>query len=315
MTKEENNIKTQSKKENKNKVKLYEYNGETATLSEFCKKYNLPMITFFGDDYYYLDSKTSLLGVIHRLIYKNYFTEMFQYLTTYFTASDKMLGRYSKSFNKNGYSIMTSAPRNTEINNPKRFMIAYVGNLGLGRWEALIEIGKIAKKYGHIIDVYSGEKRENILNRMTLENGINFHGQVSIDSVDRILKNSSILIHVESMSPENRQQTRFSMSTKIAESLGSGACIFAYGPNDISSIEYLINNDAACVATHKDELDEKLCYVISNSDVRMHFAKNALKLAEERHDYNKNSKLIKKVFKEVCNQRKEGWNNENFTNK
>ncbi len=269
---------------------------------DICKERKLPLVTFFGDEYYFLDSnKKSVFDSVNKKYYHNSFNELMKYTSFYITASDKMYELYKGKFGVNGCSLLTSTTKaKTPINNDK-IKVSYIGNLGLNRWMPLLEIGRVLKKEGLILDIYSGEMNNSILSNFTVDSGINFHGSISAEEVQEVISSSTLLIHVEAMDEVNKEKTRYSMSTKIAESLNSGVCIFAYGPNDIASIEYLINNDAACVVTGQEELENKLLQVLNDEKLRHKYIKNAYKLAEKRHNYIVNSEKLYEIFKHPCN--------------
>ena len=280
---------------------------------EICKLESIPLVVFFGDDYYFCNTqRDSLLNWFNRKIYKDEFLKMFSYLNCFITASDKMQREYSKEFNKPGYAIMTSTKVSKMMIPSSNIKISYIGNLGFDRWKPLVEIGKCLKGMRQVLDVYSGENRKSIIEQLNTENGINFHEAVSSSEVKEIIKSSIIVIHVESMDRINREKTRYSMSTKIAESLGSGVCLFAYGPKDVSSIEYLVENDAACVVTNKYDLQSKLREILNCEELRTRYINNALQLANRRHNFDINTQLFYKIVTEACT-RKVGNVYENIT--
>jgi glycosyltransferase involved in cell wall biosynthesis len=278
-----------------------------------CKLKKIPMVVFIGDDYYFLNMyKFSLINWFVKKKFKAVFSNMFSYLSCFIAASDKMQREYSKEFNKCGYALMTPTKVSSIVNSANQNKISYIGNLGYNRWKSLIEIGKCLKHMGQVLNIYSGENRKNVIEQLNLENGIIFHGAVSSSKVTEIINLSTILVHVESMDKINREKTRYSMSTKIADSLGSGVCIFAYGPEDVSSIDYLVQNDAACIVTRKEDLQNKLQEILNNEQLRKKYANNALQLAFKRHDLNNNTQLFYKIMTEAC-IKKEGNTYENFT--
>ena len=88
------------------------------------------------------------------------------------------------------------------------------------------------------------------------------------------------------------RSVRFSVSTKIAESLMYGPCLLAYGPEGIASIDYLKENDAAYVITQPDRLAEGLTEILSNAKLREQIMGNARALAARNHDPEVNSKKL-----------------------
>ena len=141
--------------------------------------------------------------------------------------------------------------------------------------------------------MYSTESRHEILANLTEDNGIVFHGPVGEDEVLRIMGESLAVIHTESFDEKIRQSVRYSVSTKIADSLASGTCIFAYGPEEIASIDYLRKNSAAVCCTDKNDLDEKLRTLVLNSDARKVSVENAVSLAEKNHTAISTPRIIR----------------------
>ncbi len=86
-----------------------------------------------------------------------------------------------------------------------------------------------------------------------------------------------------------------SISTKIADSLASGICLFAYGPDEIESIKYLKGNNAAVVATSNRELKKKLLDVLNDYKLREEVIKKAQDLANNNHVKQKISEKIYKI--------------------
>jgi hypothetical protein len=150
------------------------------------------------------------------------------------------------------------------------------------------------------IDVYSAESRPEILELMTEENGIRFHGQISYDEVKKVMGESLAVIHTESFNESIASSVRYSVSTKIADSLASGTCILAYGPRDIASMSYLIDNDAAFCISDERELGGKLYEFFSANSQCEKIVKNALTLAAKNHRAAINFKSIQCVFDDIC---------------
>lgn len=280
---------------------------------EISKLKSIPMVVYFGDDYYFCNTQRgSLLNWFNRKIYKSEFLNMFSYLSYFIAASDKMQRKYSAVFNTPGYTILTSTEARQMASSHDKIKVSYIGNMGLDRWKPLVEIGKCLKNMGQVLDVYSDENRKSVIEQLNAGNGIKFHGVVPSSEVKEIIKSSTIVIHVESMDRINREKTRYSMSTKIAESLGSGVCLFAYGPEDVSSIEYLVKNDAACVVTDRNELQNKLQEILKYKELRAKYVKNALKLVTTLHNFDTNKQLFYQIITDACT-RKECYINENIT--
>jgi glycosyltransferase involved in cell wall biosynthesis len=266
---------------------------------------NIPIVVYFCDDYY-LINRTSLspFYLINRYFYKKKFLGLIGKSAEYITICDKMNEAYSETFDKKGHVIMTASNllnvRNDKVSSSIK--ISYIGNLGLDRWRPLVQIGRVLKNIVYNkeplhIDVYSSEKRKEVLKHLTAENGIQFRGFLNSSQVVEKMHESTLLLHVEDLDNKmNKERVKYSISTKIADSLASGTCLFAYGPAGVASIDYLKKNDAACVVTEKENLEESLSELIHNAEIRQKYISNALKLAYERHNPEKIQYAFRKLF-------------------
>ena len=181
--------------------------------------------------------------------------------------------------------------------------MGYFGNLSFERNKQLIEMGKAIKELKipgiKWIDVYSGEKNPDILEDMTEENGINFHGEITAMEVAAKMDECIAVIHTESFDPQIRNIVRYSVSTKIADSLLNGPCLIAYGPDDVASIDYLKRNGAAYIINESKRLKENLYEILTNADLRDQIVVRARKLAANNHDEAVNPKKVRKWLEEV----------------
>lgn len=268
---------------------------------KIAKKRNIPLFVSCMDDYYFYNkNENSLLGKLQHKLFMRRVKKTINYSSAIFPICDKMNKDYGKFFNKPCFTLHTGSTITEPLNFDKTNKISYVGNLGYKRNEQLIALGRALLEIDKDlhIDVYSTEPRAEILQYMTLENGINFCGAIDAEAVKRVIGESMLVIHTESFDSVTRKMVEYSVSTKIADSLASGTCLLAYGPEEIASIAYLKDNDAAFVITEKDDLTLKLKEIVSNESLREKIVKNALKLAENNHNMDKNSKQLLSTIKE-----------------
>ncbi len=268
---------------------------------KIAKKRNIPLFLSCMDDYYFYNkNENSLLGRFQHKLFMRQVKMTIGYSSAIFSICDKMTVDYGKFFNKLCYTLHTGSTITEPLNFDKTNKISYVGNMGYKRNEQLIALGKALREIDKdmCIDVYSAESRTEILKHMTHENGINFCGAIDAETVKKVIGESMLVIHTESFDSVTRKIVRYSVSTKIADSLASGTCLLAYGPEEIASISYLKNNDAAFVITENDDLVLKLREIITNEALRQKITENALKLAKSNHNININSKKLLDIIKE-----------------
>ena len=143
---------------------------------------------------------------------------------------------------------------------------------------------------------------------MKESNGIVFHGKISASEVAQIIQSSKLVIHTESFKPLLIQRVLYSVSTKIADYLASGASILAYGPEIVASIQYLSQNHAAYIVSDPKDLESGIIQVLTDEKLRLCLEKNATCLVEKNHSSIINSKKIYAIVNESNF-------NENLTNK
>lgn len=269
---------------------------------EIAKDRKIPLYIVCMDDYYFYNkNQNSLLGRWQHKQFMKSVKRAVAYSKELFCICDKMTADYASFFQKPCVTIHTPASIEKPLAFEKKPQISYLGNLGFLRHQQLIAIGQALKKLGlepDHVDVYSTESRPEILEEMTEENGIVFHGPVGADEVLKIMGESLAVIHTESFNEKTRQSVRYSVSTKIADSLASGTCIFAYGPGEIASIDYLNRANAAVCCTNKDDLAQKLKALITDAQLRDTVIQNALNLAARNHTKSCTPEIIKRELKE-----------------
>lgn len=263
-----------------------------------------PLFVSCMDDYYTnnINSDSRLGRAFHSYFMKKVHRTM-EKATRIFCMCDQMSEIYSELFKKPTETLYTPAEKSIadagEVLETNK--ISYVGRLGVGRYQSLIDIGNVLSNLkipggpDHI-DVYANEKRHDVLKKMEDAAGVVFHGPVSPDRVPEIIRDSMMVIHTESFDERFTRKVRYSISTKIAESLVNGSCIFAYGPTNVASIRYLAQNDAAIVATDREQLAGKLLECIQNKARRRQCIHNAHELGELNHSPESVFKQLNRAF-------------------
>ena len=272
------------------------------------KKYDLPLVISVVDDYYFqrpLDKGP--LAWWNTWRFRKTMEKTMAHAKGAFYIHPVMEQMYREKFPMKSAVLYKGAPV-CEMAEPvnETVRIAYFGGLGLQRDESLVEIGRTIQKLvpdgSVLLDVYSSESRPHVLERMTEENGIRFHGQISADEVVRIQAASNILVFAESMDPELRERLRCSLSTKIPEYLGSNRCMLAYGPAEAGSISYLLVNHAACVATNPKQLEDCLREILFSSDARRRYAEGQMGLALKNHGKERNHGVLRDILQAAASE-------------
>ncbi len=280
----------------------YSFSYEVAL--DICRERNIPLYISCYDDFY-LGGYNSK-GIVGRHNYKKLMKkvdEAFSYSKDFFCICDSMTKAYSEFFGKQGYTLRMGASFSDEPSvpvNQREKTIIYAGNLDYGRAEQLVALGKALKNISHPdfkrLDVYSGEIRQELLDMMTEENGIYFHGRVSADRVKELLRSSMFALHVESFDKRYIPRVKYSVSTKIADTLASGACMVAFGPCDLASISYLSHNNSAFVVSDMGSLESELKRILTDLTLRETITRKGMELAKNNHDMTQNRQMLFEVI-------------------
>ena len=257
-----------------------------------------PLVVLCVDDFYLHNRNggTAFGRLVHRRFMRTVRKTMDR-AGEVFVISQSMKEEYEKLFGKRCRVLHTPA-ENREVPAGEQKQLSYIGNLGLNRHRQLIDMGRALKDLDcpdcpRWIDVYSGERNPEILKDLTEENGIRFHGMISPEEVLEVMGRSMAVIHTESFDADMVSIVRFSVSTKIAESMMYGPCLIAYGPEGIASVDYLKRNGAAFVISDPGDLSDGLRRILTDGALREKIVENARALAQKNHNNEVNSRNVR----------------------
>jgi UDP-N-acetylglucosamine 2-epimerase len=281
-------------------VQIGDYTFMHRLALEVAQKRNIPLVIYNSEDYYFQKKISfSPLYFLYKKDYKNQFRKLIAYASNNIYISDMLQQTYQREFNHRSTVIMTSTDMMCEENKEKElpFTISYLGTLGVGRHTSLIEIAEAIRNVmpNYFLDIYGNAPNKQIKRELENCSGIRLKGFVSYKNVVNIMKKSSLLVYAESF----KWGLKNAFSTKIADSLACGTCLFAYGPEDTASIKYLRENEAACVVSDSSQLETYLKEIITNKDLRRKYIINALNLAKTNHDMDINKRYFRKILMEV----------------
>ena len=272
--------------------------------------YNLPIITYICDDYYFVKKPQSLIGKWQfSMLCKS--TERIMNRTSQLVViSEEIKDIYHKEFNVPAEVLMTGAgvravdkPTDQSVSK-----ISYFGNLSDGRHKSLAEIGQaldtINSSHGTEIalNVYSNETFSDILHVFSSIKSVRLCGFVSGKVFEEAFESSDILIHTESFDEMHIDRVKHSVSTKIADSLASGIPLFAYGPDSISSMKHLLRNDCAFVAVSREQLVDKLTTAVFDKENYSAVSSRAVEVAAQFHDNKANSSKLRSVIADIAGE-------------
>ncbi len=283
--------------------------GFSYRIADYLAKYlNKPLVVVCMDDFFVNNrNKGELLGAIRQKLFMRIVKRTMTKAAAVFTICESMNRVYSKMFGVPCYTLHTVAARKVLKYSAEANQISYIGSVGCGRYKSLLEIGKALSAIRRegvpkCIDIYTGSYQPEYIEPLKDAPGIRFHGSISPDEVLNVMSNSMAVIHTESFERNMMDMVRFSVSTKIAESLMYGPCLIAYGPEGIASIDYLKENNAAWTITRLEDLEKGLEKILKNSTLREQIVRNARKLAEKNHNAEVNPKKVREWLELISKQ-------------
>ncbi|WP_338655183.1 glycosyltransferase [Sporosarcina psychrophila] len=261
----------------------------------------IPIIIYNSEDYYFKNEKSfSLLYHYYRYDYKREVKKIVNYSASSIYISEMLQETYRKEFDHSSSVIMTSTEIQSNIkNNNLALRISYLGNLGLGRHEPLIEIANTLNNINPdlFLDVYGKSPNQEVENALQSCSGIRWMGSVTYKEVVKVMESSDVLVHAENFSEFYQKDLVHAFSTKIADSLAS-ACFLVYAPKSMGFIKYLKENNAACIVNCSNELRKKIEQLVLDINLRQSYMNNGIKLARKMHNKKINSNKFRRVVLE-----------------
>lgn len=272
------------------------------------RKYRIPLFIyntegyyFFPRNWYYPSLFDSILFPLYRKKYQRKFRDLMRVATHSVYLNDKLKEDYDREFAKPS-SVIYNSSEISEITK-KTFAeegtprFSYLGNLGLDRDSALIEVGEVLSSINHDfhLDIY-GTADDLMKEKFRKSKGIIYHGHVSYDKVKEIIANSDVLFHVESTKGYQSRQLQYAFSGKIADSISSGKCFVLYAPKELACSKYIFETEAGWYAESKGDLQKILTEIIYDPEKRDSVLKLASKISKKNHQLDENARCFQQLF-------------------
>ena len=277
---------------------------------QLSKSRNIPLIIYNTEGYYFFDRNWHHVTAFDKVAfpyYRNkYRRKMEKVLTRAFHSvylNDKLKEDYDEQFHKPSTVIYNSsnlAPSSKPLFEGLVPKFAYLGNLGLDRDSALVEVGEVLQDMDSefFIDIYGGASEE-VEKRLKNSRGVRFHGSVSYDEVKRVIAETDVLFHVETEKGYKERQLQYAFSTKIADSIASGRCFLVYAPKELACSKYIVTNKCGWVASNKEELKEQLQSIINNGEERRQIINQAGLVAASNHNFDNNARKFHCILSSI----------------
>ena len=276
------------------------------------RRYNIPIVSCIGDDYYF-NVRPSLNPLYHlyRQTYRKLIDKVLSWPGSAMYISDKIRDKYNAEFGLDGetvYLASTIQRKPFSIINTEHPVITYFGNIRMGRNNSLNDIGYALGEINpnYILEVYSNEQDESYYGVFNDNLNVKFMGSVPYAQVQKRMAESDITVIVEGFSEHDINLSRYSLSTKAADALASGASILSYGSLESGIIDYMRSTEASVVCTRKENLVESIKRLIADTDLQKRYYDQAIVMTEKHHNRRASCTVSEGVIEKAIKHMKQG---------
>lgn len=274
------------------------------------KRYNIPIVSCIGDDYYFNRMKTiNPIYHLYKSTYKKLIDKVLAWPGSAMYISDKIRDKYNAEFCLNGetvYLASTIQRKQFSTISTEHPVITYFGNIRMGRNNSLNDIGyalgKIKTEY--TLEVYSNESDEQYYDIFNNNPNVKFMGSVPYSQVQKRMAESDITVIVEGFAEADINLSRYSLSTKAADALASGASILTYGSLESGIIDYMQSTGASMVCTKAKDLEKCIRKLMSNQELQKKYYEQAIVMTEKHHNRRASCTVSEGVINKAIEQMK-----------
>lgn len=269
------------------------------------KRYHVPIVSCIGDDYYFNTEKTlNPFYHLYKSAYRRLIDKVFSWPGSAMYISDKIRDKYNTEFGLDGETVYLASEINRKPFKPintEHPVITYFGNIRMGRNNSLNDIGKALGRINpqYKLEVYSNESDEKIYSVFNGNANVNYMGSVPYNQVMKRMAESDITVIVEGFRECDINLARYSLSTKAADALASGAAILTYGPLESGIIEYMQSTNAAMVSSDFTKLEADIRKLISDQDLQKVYYDQAIVMTETHHNRRASCTVSENVIKKA----------------
>lgn len=247
---------------------------------------DIPIVPHFMDDWpstLYADGR--VLGVPRRLTL-GCLRRLFASAPMGFCIGTDMAAEYHSRYALEFHPFMNCVDdadfANTTFRQAPRPLIwSYVGGLHLNRWKSLLMIARSISARNETLNVFAPSS--DVRQHSSLFSGLrNSHlRSLPPERVMDPMKQSDVLVHVESFDPAECAFTRLSVSTKLAQYLSSGKVLLGVGPAELASTKLIRDAGAGLVVSQESQaaVDSGVSRIAQDATFRSSCGQRALQFA------------------------------------
>ena len=275
---------------------------------KLAKKRSIPLVIFNTENYYfknynYMKAKGHpFFSWLFRKGFKRTFRKLMKKSALEIYNSEYLRDLYQKEFKKPSEFIyqatsLTPYPKKSSFEGK----FSYMGNLGVGRHRALMDIGEALQAISpdYFLDIYGRAPSPAVEKQLREGRGIRFHGLIPYSRVKERMEESDLLFHAETADEFYIKDLSAAFSTKISDSLLSGRPLVIYAHESLACTQYLLKNGCAHVITDKSTLVSRLKEITESEALRDQYVEKALAVGEMNHNAKKNCERMRTLLSSV----------------
>lgn len=259
---------------------------------QIAHKYNIPIIVYSTEGYSfmnfnYLTNRKSIVYDIYYACLCREYRKVAKYTREGFFNNTLLCDKYQLTYGYPCQCVMNSSkieyfPK-VKVDFSSGCKISYLGNLGLGRYKALMEIAQELQEIDKTLylDIYGAAPNDDISRELSECLGIQFHGFVPYSKVVEIIHESSLLIHAELNEKLINRDLCYAFSTKIADCICSGTPLLFYANEKLAETIFLKENQCAFIVHDRTDLKAVLIQALNDEEQRRKVLENAKKTRDK----------------------------------
>lgn len=274
------------------------------------KDLSVPLVVFNTEGYYffksnYMRTKTKLdwlLFPIYQGQYRKQVKKTMKRVKFSIYLNQLLQADYDKEFGGPSEVLYTSSSLEY-IDHSFSFqtpIFSYLGNLTFDRPKALMDVADVLQSinkeyklgiYGKTLDAETESALRN-------HPGISFKGFINYEEVEKVIRKSDVLFHAETQDEKWEESLKYGFSTKMADSISSGACFVLYASPTIACSQYIKSTGAGWFAYNKEMLKQSIEEILYNGERRQAVLDKAKQIAIINHSLGNNCQKFRQI---ICN--------------
>ena len=255
-----------------------------------------PILVHYFDNWREIGKKR-IKNILLSVIEKNNSTSL--------VISEEMKKHYSLTYGGK-YEVLMVGTMNSDtvstVFKDGKKTLMYAGGLHLGREKALLEIENTIKKNGlqMSIELYTFESDYKKYANLFDNSITKIHVDILHNDIIAKYKEADALLFVEMGYGSDINFLQYSMSTKVPEYLSIGVPIVCYAREDIAVTQYFLRNNAALVATRKEQLLDTLI-TLDNKEYVLSIVSNAVVASNRDFNRTRQRKILFETMNRIIN--------------